>query len=166
MKSNENIVYRIDTKNDEVTKWYVYGIENIDNKWYVIVIDKPKNKYEYKLEKIQFNHFGKYAFSNKKEAEKALEENKKYREYYVIYNCSHEGTVRLKGNPYKVQLALEKIQSDICPLCRNKQSEEKGLIPREMPYYQYKKEYSNCDVKVGSYREVNGEKRITVYVEN
>ncbi len=161
----ENIVYKIDKENEKVTKWYVVGVEKIDNKWYVIVIDKPQSKTKFNKDKIPFNLFGIYAFTDKEEAQEHLKEMNKYEEYCVIYNCSHEGTVRLKGNPYQVQYKLEKIQGDVCPECKNRQCEEEGYLLLEVPYSEYKKKYKDCVTKVGSYKDEHGKKTIEVYIK-
>lgn len=165
MKTNENIVYQINIRNNTIKKWYVVGVDKINDIWYVIVVDKPQNKYEFTKEKLAFGSFGKYVFTNKTEAEISLEEFNSYREYTITFSCSHKDTVRLRGPRSQDDKKIEKISKGKCKKCRNKESEEKGLMPVEVPYHIYKKKYSHCDTKVDSLREVNGEKRIVVYLE-
>ena len=159
---DKNIIYKLDLKNKEIKKWYLHGIEFIDDCFYILVKDNNRNKNKFITEKISFKSFGNTAFLTSPEAEQALNDYTERKEYTITFKCGHKDTVRLKGTPFKVKARINELEKLICPVCRNKESEKQGCIAIEMPYSEYKKKYYNCDTKVGSYNKENS--TIQVYI--
>lgn len=86
--------------------------------------------------------------------------------YNVKFSCGHEETIQLFGKEKDRKRKIDYFMNyGICSDCYREQKEIEKSIDceeKEMPYREYKTNYSDCKTKAGSY---NGEtKTIIVYV--
>lgn len=151
-------VYIISVKNQNVKSWYVWGIQRFDedNDWTVILKDK-NNKFKFSTKKVKFKSFGITVHTDKYKAEEALKKYSEKKSYIITGICGHKHEVRLAGTPLYVKNRIKHLQGEVCPVCKNKQSERAGLKPVKMAYSTYASQYKSlgCDTKVGSYDSNN-----------
>lgn len=86
--------------------------------------------------------------------------------YDVNFSCGHKETIELFGKTNERERKISYFKKyGVCSCCYKEQKEiEKSIDCEEIEMYygEYKKNYSNCETKAGSY---NGEtKTIIVYV--
>lgn len=156
-------IYKISHKNLKINKWFVYGIQILDDKkgWFVIARNN-KNKYKFYETKISFDDFGKTVFRTKSDAETALKDFSTPHEYSVIHKCGHSSEVTLYGDPKYRESRIKWLKTQLCPTCKNKESEKQGCTLAKMSYKHYKEKYADCDTKVDSYDSET--KTILVYL--
>ena len=81
--------------------------------------------------------------------------------YWVKRKCGHEEQIELFGKTSERDYLLEKESHKLCRECYEKE-QNKNCNEVEMPYSEYKNNYSNCKTKANSYNKAS--KTIIVYV--
>ena len=159
-------VYKVSVKKQDVIKWYVKSIQkNSEEEGWIVVVKDNQNKYKYNERTFRFDCFGEIVFLNIYEAKRALAEYSNPKRVSVICKCGHTRNAEITGTPKYRQSRIDWYSRQLCPECRNIESERKGLPLVEMPYKEYKEKYSHFDTKVGSYDPSPGKKSILVYME-
>ena len=86
--------------------------------------------------------------------------------YDVRFSCGHESKIELFGKTTDRERKISYFEKyGLCPCCYKEQMEKEkseGCKEVEMHYSEYKKNYSECKTKAGSYDKVK--KTIVVYV--
>ncbi len=159
MKDYSNLLFKVNYKTKEITKWYICGIKDYKERYYIVAKDNNRNKSKYRTINISLKRFGYDIFSDRKAAEKALENGGRI-DCEIDFMCGHSLTVSLKRA--NVEKKAKELEKSICPLCKNKESERNGCKLVEMPYKEFKRKYPDNDYKYNSY---NPEKKtIKVYI--
>lgn len=160
-----DLIYQTNFKEHKLVKWYICGVKKRKGKTYIVAKSNKRNKNKFITINIAPYQIDREFFAEREDAEYALLNNNKRKEYIIEYKCGHEDTVRLKGTTQDIKNRIKELEQLLCPNCRNKKSIEEGCIPVEMPYSEYKKKYRHCDTKVGSYKDDGKNKTIIVYIK-
>lgn len=164
-----DVVYQVDFINKEVKEWLIYGISKTEyNDWFYFAIENinKENKPTKTLIKISF--FGYNIFETKSKAEEVLNskdnnQNINVESFFVHHKCGHISVFDFQGTNNEIKQYIEELKNSLCPVCKNKDSEDKGLLLIRMPFYEFKSHHSDCDIKVGSYDSETD--TIEVYLE-
>lgn len=155
-------IYKISVKKQEISHWYVYEIKKDEEKDWIVLAKSNKNKYKFNSIEIPFADFGEKFFVTKPEADNALEYASTPELSKIVHKCGHSSEVQLTGTKKYRERTKYWLKQKVCPVCRNEESEKKGYPLVEIPYGEYKRNFKNCDTKVGSYNKETG--TIKVYV--
>ena len=147
-----DLVYKVSVKKQEIKPWYVQAIQkNSSEEGWVVIVKDNKNKYKYNERTFKFRDFGEIVFTNRNLAKKALEDYSIPRKVTIVHKCKHTSQKEIAGTPLFRKNRIEWLSRQLCPDCRNAESEKQGKSLVEMPYKEFKLKYPENDTKKDSY---------------
>ena len=120
-----DLVYKVSVKKQEIKPWYVQAIQkNSSEEGWVVIVKDNKNKYKYNERTFKFRDFGEIVFTNRNLAKKALEDYSIPQKVTIVHKCKHTSQKEIAGTPLFRKNRIEWLSRQLCPDCRNAESEK------------------------------------------